>query len=303
MTAQPGWYEAGVPGRERWWDGAQWTPHERAAGAATLAATDALAPSAASRPDAQAPLAQAPMGWYPAPGTTEARWWDGRMWTPYKLRDGVPKPDAFAIEPAGTGITLGIVFLAIGVAQIGLSTFGGGGFSPAWLFVLAGVLWLIGGLHGSRIAKLPAPRTAPLVDADLQPLPGAVEHARPVAGSGQEAVPGAGWYPVAGNATRWWTGARWSWYVAQKVGVRPAHSGPRAYAVTMVVGWVILGLSLIGLFISAVSFLDGTVFGIGIGAAALVVTLVFIALGLFLVLYTRARRHVFLLPTDPPPLR
>ncbi|WP_085510801.1 DUF2510 domain-containing protein [Plantibacter flavus] len=25
MTAAPGWYEAGTPGKLRWWDGTQWT--------------------------------------------------------------------------------------------------------------------------------------------------------------------------------------------------------------------------------------------------------------------------------------
>lgn len=295
MTAQPGWYDAGVPGRERWWDGAQWTAHERPVETAA-----APAPGVVGGP---APAAQAPMGWYPVPGTTEVRWWDGRMWTPYKLRNGAPKPEAFAIEPASTGITLGIVFVVIGITQVGLSTFGRSEFSPAWLFFVVGIIWLIGGAHGQRIAKMPPPMTAPIVDADLHPLPGAVEHARPVAGAGQDAVPGAGWYPVAGNVSRWWTGARWSWYVAQKVGVRPGHSGPRAYAVTMVVGWAILGLTLIGLFISGVSLFDGTPLGIGVGVIALVVTLVFIGLGLFLVLYTRARRYAFLIPDGPPPVR
>ncbi|HWV48632.1 MAG TPA: DUF2510 domain-containing protein, partial [Microbacterium sp.] len=125
MSVPAGWYDAGTPGRERWWDGVQWTAQERVA-----------------------PVVAPPMGWYPVPGASDVRWWDGATWTPYRVRDGRPKPDAFAIEPAATGIVLGVVFLLLGAMQMLFGALSSNGAFPlvAVLMLAAGAVWLIGGI-------------------------------------------------------------------------------------------------------------------------------------------------------------
>ena len=318
MTAQPGWYDAGVPGRERWWDGTQWTAHERLIAPPTPAAP-LHPPVQAQHPPQQAhqagqagqapaqqawagqafagqptaAAASAPMGWYQVPGEGDVRWWDGASWTPYRLRDGRPKADAFAVEPPATALVLGILFMLVGVMQLGTAAIGDSGSfrTTGVLFLIVGAVWLIGSMQSSSVRKKPAPQSGAMWPDAVRPLPGEAEG------------PGAGWYPVAGQVTRWWTGTRWSWYIGQKYGVRPGHAGPRGYLVSMVLGWVMAGLGLIALIGGAIgaAVLSGPM--VLIGAGAIVLGVLLLLLGGLILLITHLRRHTMILPTKAPPLR
>ena len=274
MSVPAGWYDAGAPGRQRWWDGIQWTAHERGA--------PVIAPSS---------------GWYRVPGTSDVRWWDGATWTPYRVRDGRPKPDVFAIEPAVTGIVLGIVFLVLAAMQMLFGALSRSSLFPwaAVVMAAAGAVWLIGGITTNGLRRLPAPQGAPFVEAVVRPLPGDVEG------------PGAGWYPVTGQAGRWWTGARWSWYVGMRIGVRPGHFGPRSHLISMVAGWVIAAVALVGLVLGALGIglaVSGEeAIGAFLGILGILFSLVFAGLALFVLLLTRARRYAMVLPEGPPPVR
>lgn len=271
LNAQPGWYDAGVPGMQRWWDGAQWTSHQREA----------------IRPQFATPLA--PMGWFPVVGTTDVRWWDGASWTPYRLRDDRPRPDALAIEPENTAVVLGLVFVVLSVTQFGTYSLAGQPFfavTPV-LFLLSGILWLIGGLRVGQLKKLPAPATMPVFDPSVRPLPGEVE------GSG------AGWFPVAGQVTRWWTGAQWSSYVGQKFGVRPTHSGRRAYRASMAVGWVFAGLGVLG---TVVGIIVIGVLGRWEGLAVVIPAVIAVVIALLVLLLTHIRRFTLIHPPHAPQL-
>lgn len=275
MSAQPGWYDAGVSGQQRWWDGAQWTDHERAV-------------AAASQPTSM--VHATPMGWYPVNGTSDVRWWDGISWTPYRLRAGSPRPDAFAIEPGATGIVLGTVFIVLSISQFSLYRLLD---EPMFTFVpllllVAGVLWLIGGVRVGAVRKLPMPTMGQVFDAASGPIPGKVEGA------------GAGWYPVAGQVSRWWTGARWSPYVAQKFGIRPTHHGPRAYRTSMIIGWVIVGVGVLAAFFGAAF---AAAVGRWAGTAFILPAVVFTAAGGAVLLTSYLRRYAVILPSYSPTSR
>lgn len=253
---------------QRWWDGAQWTEHQREI----------------AQPQYAAPAA--PMGWFPVVDTADVRWWDGAGWTPYRIRGGKPRPDAFAIEPENTGVVLGIVFIALGITQFGTYSLSGQpffAFAPA-LFVLSGIIWLIGGIRASQLKNLPAPSTVQVFDPSTRPLPGEVEGAD------------AGWFPVAGKVTRWWTGTQWSSYIGQKFGVRPTHSGARAYRVSMTVGWVLAGLGVLG---AVVGFTVFGAFGRWVGVAIIIPAVIALVVAVLVLLLTHTRRFTMILP---PPL-
>src|SRR5690606_32897545 len=99
-AAQAGWYPAGVPGRERWWDGTQWTEHERDAVVQPPPPPAPPAPAYAAVPQhpvpqhpapqpgysatpgyavapSSAPVAAPAMGWYVFPPSGQPRWWKG----------------------------------------------------------------------------------------------------------------------------------------------------------------------------------------------------------------------------------
>lgn len=234
------------------------------------------------------------MGWYPVPGTADVRWWDGTVWTPYRIRDRKPKPDVLAIEPPSAGLALGIAFLVIGLLQLSLaiSLRSPGVFVAPVLFVLVAVIWIAGARHSQAVRSLAAPHSAPVIDPVVQPLPGEVEG------------PGAGWYPMTGQVTRWWTGARWSWYVGLKLGARPGYAGPRGYLASMIVGWFVVGLAVTGLvLVVAGSIMEqGPVTGFMI-VIGIIFALIFGGVAVFTLLLTRSRRNAMLLPTSPPPLR
>lgn len=290
MSAQPGWYDAGVSGQERWWDGTQWTAHMRAIpGAAPQFGAQPVHAQHAQQ--YAAPVGQlAPMGWFPVVGTADVRWWDGAGWTPYRLRDGKPRPDAFAIEPANTGVTLGIVFIVLGITQFSTYNLSGQpvfAFTPFFFFI-SGALWLIGGFRATQLKKLPAPTTVPVFDPVTMPLPGEV------------AGPGAGWFPVSGQVTRWWTGSQWGEYIGQKFGVRPTHSGARAYRLSMAVGWVFAGLGVLGVLLGIILI---TMLDRWVGTVILLPGVIALIIGAILLPLVYSRRYTMILPPQAPPLR
>jgi len=370
MAAPAGWYDAGVPGRERWWDGTQWTAHERdaaradagaspvadsghvaspgrgdsAAGEGFAAPGPAVAPgaaqvdpapgqvvapgqivapgqvapvpgqaftapgSAATAPGQAAavpghvvaapgahpaaggyPAQGAPLGWYPVPGTADVRWWDGTQWAPYRFRDGKPKTDAFAIEPP----VVGILFLMLGLLQFAnyaLAQNGATAAAPVF-FIAAGAVWIFCGIHAYRVRALPAPQSAPVDAPVLRPMPGDVEG------------PGAGWYPMSGQVTRWWTGARWSWYIGMKFGARPGFAGPRGYLVSIIATWVVAAVGAIGVLIGIIGLVVGGAASPFLGIFGFVFGVIFLGLAALLFGITRSRRYAMLLPTTPPPIR
>nr|WP_201470453.1 DUF2510 domain-containing protein [Microbacterium hydrocarbonoxydans] len=271
MSTPQGWYDAGTPGRQRWWDGAQWTAHER-----------------------EAPSSSPAMGWYQVGGSTDVRWWDGVMWTPYSIRAGKPRPDALAVEPPAMGLALGIVFVVLGLLQLtaALVSQSAGNFVYPVLLLAAAAVWFIAAGHSLAVRRIPAPQSAPIVDAVVQPLPGELEG------------PDAGWYPMTGQVSRWWTGTRWSWYLGTKFGARPGHAGPRGYLTSMILGWVVAALALIGVFLAVVGGVMGqspvAPFLITFG---IVIAVIMGGLGAFVLLLTRSRRNALLLPATPPPVR
>lgn len=232
---------------------------------------------------------RAPMGWFPVVGTSDVRWWDGAVWTPYRLRGGKPRPDAFAIEPGSNGFALGIVFIVLGITQFSTNGLSGQpffAFTP-FLFLVAGALWLIGGFRTRQLSTHPAPSTAPVFDAATRPLPGEVDGA------------GAGWFAVSGQVTRWWTGTQWSPYVGQKIGVRPTQHGERSYRVSMIMGWVFAILGSIGTVLGFVLIyaLDRWV-----GVAIVVPGLIGVVIGGLVLALTYIRRYTMILPPQAPPL-
>ncbi|MFE6735829.1 DUF2510 domain-containing protein [Microbacterium sp. NPDC057650] len=272
MAAAPGWYPAGEPGRERWWDGVQWTAYERDAVASAVQTATLPQPSA--------------VGWYALPTSGEPRWWDGQDWTVYRVKNGRPGADAFVIEPAPIGWVLGGLMLLGGLLTL-LGT-----LEDPFLLVISvpclvlGTLVLVGSAKDVARRKLPAPSTAPLADGILRPLPGEVE------------AEGAGWKPVSSTQVyRWWTGARWATYAMDRGKVRPTHTGPRAYVSAMILFALLaaLALGLIGtaVVLGAAGDEEATPMTIVLGVLLLILS-GFMAVSVWL------RRYALILPKAAP---
>lgn len=305
MNAQPGWYDAGVPGRERWWDGTQWSAHERPTPTAFPAAPPAPAtPQTFAAPQPApvqvataygAPTGPAP-GWYAMPGADEVRWWEGRWWTMFRIRAGRPGNDAFGAEQPSIALGLGVVFLVLGGAQFALSV-RTGSFGPGFPLLVLGVLWILAGAQGSALRRKPAPTTAPLHPDVAAPF------------VGQQDGVGAGWYRVHRRASRWWTGTRWAPYVFfdRWNGIRPTLHGPRTVRTTRIVAWVLAGLGVIGLVggilllvAGAASSLPSTMTGFTVmGVAVLFFGLVLLACGISLLFMSRIQARILLIPDAP----
>lgn len=285
MSAAPGWYDAGTPGRLRWWDGAQWTDHERDAVEAAAVAPGAGVPQAAQTGTA--------MGWY-QPASGPVRWWDGQKWTGMRFRrDGQPGIDWATSEQPAAAWAFAFIFLSLAISQFVLGTLAETvTFSGAGTMLLV-ILWFSIALTSTAVRRMPAPTGAPLVSDVVRPLPGE-----------QEGF-GAGWYQVAAGTSRWWTGSRWSQYTQTRFGVRPTFHGPRSYRlyVWLSGGMVALGVILLIVGIVLVSLgSDASDYGLTavIGVVALLGGILFGVLGGVLLAFSPMQRRLLLLPTKAP---
>lgn len=283
MSAAPGWYNAGTPGRVRWWDGAQWTTHEADAPAAAPAQTPA------STVASTGPVP----GWYVTPAGP-ARWWDGRKWTAMRTKsDCSHGTDWASTEQVGLAWTLGAVFVALGSVQFTL-----GILSPTVSFagfpmLLLAALWFGIAIQTSAVLRIPAPTAAPLTLDVFRPLPGEQEGA------------GAGWYPISGSASRWWTGARWSQYTLTKFGIRPTFHAPQARAALRWVGIGVFALAAIALIIGVFFIVVGAnnpsdYSSSVIGWVTAVGGVLFGGLGAVVFAMTRYQTRLLFPPSEPP---
>jgi hypothetical protein len=292
MTMAPGWYDAGTPGRVRWWDGVQWTAHEAEA-----------RPQKAAVDDQPSSLGAPPMGWYE---TSEGspRWWDGSRWTSFRMRGGIPGADWAATEQPAVAWVFGSMFFVFGLAQFGLALLIGAISAGGSITTL--VLWASGPLTLAQAAiflsmaakttavrRIPVPRSSPAAIDAVRPLPGE-----------QEGL-AAGWYSVAPRVTRWWTGARWSEYIGTQHGVRPTFTGARTLRIVRLMGWTIIGIGALG-FIGGAALIafgvnaDDHGFRVAMGVLALVGGIMFGILGAACFVMSRRQRHIFLRPQSAP---
>ena len=157
MDAQPGWYDAGVSGRQRWWDGQRWTEHERSA------------------------VGSSP-GWYAVPGGSDLRWWEGRYWTEFRIRGGRFGVEGASVEQPAVPWVLGPLFLAVGGLQLAMSSsLGSVSTGTGVLFLALGVIWLAIGARTAALRRAAPPAGVAFAGPLVRPLPGEQEGA------------GAGW--------------------------------------------------------------------------------------------------------------
>lgn len=268
--ATPGWYDAGTPGRLRWWDGTRWTEHE----------SDAPGPHAG--PSASGP------GWYENTGGS-VRWWDGRHWTGLRVKDGVPNVDWWMTESPALAWAMGIVFLVLGGIQLPLV--GVVPVSGPFLLVLS-VMWFATAVPSTRVRRIPAPSTAPVAPDVVRPLPGEAE------------ADGAGWYPLSSSVSRWWTGARWANYTDSRVGVRPTFHAPYVLRVLQAVGIGVFALGAVAAIVGAAFVFLGQgsdeVAMRSVGWIGLIGGVLFAGLGGLVVAMRAQQKKLLVLPGAPP---
>ena len=281
MNAAPGWYDAGTPGRVRWWDGTQWTVHE--------APVAAAAPVAAPPQPVAVPAQSGPQpGWYPTTAG-ELRWWDGTIWTGSRVRDGRAGIDWATLERPVFGWVAGGMFLFAGLCFV-LSGVLTRNLTILPLFFLAlSALWLAMAAQSTRVRRIPTPVGDPVAPEQVRPLPGEVDG------------PGAGWYPISRVAHRWWTGQRWGAYLSSTFGVRPTFHAEQSMRTLRIALTVIAALTGIAIVVGIVliSIAAGPV-QLAIGVLVTVCAVLFgVAIAVIWVV-ARSQTRVLLLPTDPP---
>lgn len=285
MTTAPGWYDAGTPGRVRWWDGTQWTEHESDAPAA--------APAPSLTTPAQAPLASAPLpGWY-ATSVESARWWDGKKWTGMRTKNGKPGIDWSTTEQVSVTWVLGAVFAALGSVQFALGTITPGVTFAGIPMLIVAALWFGIGIQTSIVLRIPTPTSAPLMLDVFRPLPG------------EQEGPGAGWYPISATASRWWTGARWTQYTNSKFGIRPTFHGPQT---KITLRWFSIGVfalaaivAIIGIVLIVVGTNDPSNYTASvIGWVMAIGGVAFAALGALVLAMSRYQTRLLFPPAEPP---
>ena len=277
MAAAPGWYDAGVPGRLRWWDGVQWTGHEVDAVAAVqpyagVPAQEAQSYSGVPTQPAQPyagvpaqPYAVVPpqQPWQPAYGATASQSQPIHYQAPHYQAPTGP-PMGWYPTPAGplrwwdgskwTGLRVknGVpgtdwatseqpgAAWAVGsiFAVLALLQFALGLLTPGPFFSGGGML-VLAVLWFLIAAQSSAVRRipAPVGDAVV------IDAVLPLPGAAEG--PGAGWYPVAPRTSRWWTGVRWSQYLGTAFGVRPTFHGARSWRTFKVMLWSLLGFGVL----------------------------------------------------------
>lgn len=286
MNAAPGWYDAGTPGRVRWWDGTQWTAHEADAPAAVAASAPPVGPTSAT---AAGPLP----GWYVTPAGP-ARWWDGKKWTAMRTKsDGSHGTDWASTEQVGFAWALGAVFASLGAVQFVLGTLAPGVSFAGIPMLLVAALWFGIAIQTTAVLRIPVPTSAPLMAEAFRPLPG------------EQEGPGAGWYPITGTTGRWWTGARWSQYTNSKFGIRPTFHAPQAQAALRWVGIGVFALAaialIIGVFFIIVGANDPSDYASSvIGWVTAVGAVVFAGLGAVVFAMTRYQTRLLFPPSEPP---
>jgi hypothetical protein len=268
MGAAPGWYDAGVPGRLRWWDGSGWSPHE----------TDTpTAPQA---------------GWYPVPNGV-LRWWDGRSWTGLRVKDGRPGIDWATTEQPVMVWVFGLLFFGLAVVQLGLGVLVSTVSPSGVTTLLLSGLWFAVAIQSSAVRRIPSPVEPPATIGAVRPLPGEVEG------------PDAGWYPVGSRTTRWWSGVRWAQYAGTPQGVRPTFHGARAIKTMFVMSWVLIGAGALAVIAGVVMLVPGAgaaadqLLGV-IGLAVLLSGILLAGLGVLVLAMTFRHRRVLVPPSGPP---
>ncbi|WP_440711389.1 DUF2510 domain-containing protein [Herbiconiux sp. YIM B11900] len=315
MNAEPGWYDAGTPGRLRWWDGAQWTAHEAPVPAPPVvtASPAVTAPPAATAPALGSPAMTAPAlsdpasaarafapaaspfpgpGWYPTPAGP-LRWWEGRKWTGFRIKQGRPGTDWASAEQPVLAWVFGGLFAALAALQFALGALTGSVSIAGIAMLVLSALWFGIAVQSQAVQRIPVPTGAAVAPEVIRPLPGEQEGAD------------AGWYPVARKTTRWWTGARWSQYVGTAYGIRPTFHGARALRILLAMAWTVLGVGLLStlagvVFVAADSATDGHGTVLLIGILFIVGGVLVAVLGLVLLLLSRLQRRILLPPADPP---
>lgn len=230
------------------------------------------------------------IGWYRVPGRAdEIRWRDAQHWTAYRIVKGEPGASWFAVEPPLIGYVFGAVFLALAPAQFGLAALAGDFPVSGLLMLLLAGFWLAGAISASVVRGLPLPQDGPLAFAAVEPLPG------------REEGPGAGWYPVGGSTSRWWSGARWGSYIAVSGRVRPTFTGPKTYRALLVTGAVIVAIGAAALLAGAIVLLllPGGL-SVWIGGFLIAAGVLLGVLGGIVFPIARMRRPALLLPEHPP---
>ncbi len=284
MNAAPGWYDAGTPGRLRWWDGAQWTEHERDMAPPAAAVTPA--------PPVQGAATGPVMGWY-QPASGPVRWWDGQKWSGMRFRDGRPGIDWATSEQPAAAWAFAFIFLGLALSQFVLGALAQTVVVSGVGTMLLTILWFAIAITSSAVRRIPAPTGDPLVSDIVRPLPG------------EQEGPGAGWYPVSAGASRWWTGARWSEYTQSRFGIRPTFHGPRSYRLYIWLCWGMVALGVLLLIAGIVLMWVGanaSDYGLTtvIGVVMLLGGILFGVLGGLLLAFSSMQRRLLLIPKSPP---